>query len=205
MLVALAWFRQSHWWGVMLESLNFGWLRTQTLPALAWLSLKLGAFTFGGGYVMVPLMKHHVVDTFQWLSPREFSDGMALGQLTPGPFVITVTFIGYRVAGLTGAILATLGIFFVPFWVTIWAARSLEKFRQNIWVQGALSGVTPTAIALLGAAAVSLVRSALGGPPISWVVVLALVVTSCIIFIKYPINPLFILAVSASIGWFFAG
>jgi chromate transporter len=180
------------------------WVFHHRLVSLALMALKLGAFTFGGGYVMVPLMEHEVVLTHQWLSHREFMDGMALGQLTPGPVVITVTFIGYRVAGFPGAVLATIGVFVMPFFFTVWAGKSLEVFHQNRLVRGALAGVTPTAIALLAAAATSLGLTALVGPPLSQLVVLSIIALSAAIFVRCKFNPLYILIAATGLGWFFA-
>ena len=180
------------------------WLFQHRLLSLAAIALKLGTFTFGGGYVMVPLMEHEVVTTHQWLSHREFMDGMALGQLTPGPVVITVTFIGYRVAGLPGALIATIGVFLMPFFFTVWAGKSLELFHRNRMVRGALAGVTPTAIALLAAAATSLGLTALVGPPLSQLVVISIIALSAAIFVRCKFNPLYILLAATGVGWFFA-
>ncbi len=180
------------------------WLGHHRLVSLMLMALKLGAFTFGGGYVMVPLMEHEVVSTHQWLSHREFMDGMALGQLTPGPVVITVTFIGYRVAGLPGALLATISVFVMPFFFMVWAGKSLELFHQNRLVRGALAGVTPTAIALLAAAATSLGLTALVGPPLSQLVVISIIALSAAIFVRCKFNPLYILLAATGFGWFFA-
>lgn len=180
------------------------WVFHHRLTSLALMALKLGAFTFGGGYVMVPLMEHEVVSTHQWLSHSEFMDGMALGQLTPGPVVITVTFIGYRVAGLPGALLATISVFVMPFFFMVWAGKSLEIFHQNPFIRGALAGVTPTAIALLAAAATSLGLTALVGPPLSQLVVISIIALSAAIFVRCKFNPLYILLAATGLGWFFA-
>ncbi|MBX7219683.1 MAG: chromate efflux transporter [Blastocatellia bacterium] len=203
--VGILWFKDHHLI-VNLSNRIFSWMYQHRLVTLAYTSLKLGAFTFGGGYVMVPLLENDVVKTFHWVTHKEFLDGMALGQLTPGPFVITVTFVGYRVAGLAGATVATIGIFLIPFLLVIWAASSIEKFRRNIWVQGGLSGVAPTAIALLAAAATSLGRASLiSAEGITQIIVVTtLMVSSGYIVIRYAVNPLYILLGSTLLGCFFA-
>src|SRR6476660_5180031 len=81
------------------------------LLALSSIFLRMGTVTFGGGFVMVPLIESEVVRTNHWLTPQEFADATALGQLTPGPVLITATFIGYRVAGRLGAVTATIAVF----------------------------------------------------------------------------------------------
>ena len=91
-------------------------------PKITILSLnlsKIGALAFGGGFTAIPLIQYEMVDRFQWLSTKEFLDGIALGQVTPGPILITATFIGYKVSNVLGATMATLGIFFPSFFILI--------------------------------------------------------------------------------------
>jgi len=91
-------------------------------PKIAALSLnlsKIGALAFGGGFPAIPLIQYEMVDRFQWLSTKEFLDGIALGQVTPGPILITATFIGYKVFNVLGATMATLGVFFPSFFILI--------------------------------------------------------------------------------------
>jgi chromate transporter len=126
------------------------------LAALAAIFLRIGAVTFGGGFVMVPLIEAEVVNQHHWLTHQEFADATALGQITPGPVLITATFIGYRVAGTIGALVATLCVFLPAFAMTILAGSSLRRFRANRQVQAFLRGVTPAVVGLLVAAAWSI-------------------------------------------------
>src|SRR5205085_6844089 len=126
------------------------------LIALSAIFLRIGAVTFGGGFVMVPLIKAEVVEEHHWLTAQEFADATALGQVTPGPVLITATFIGYRVAGTLGALVATISIFLPAFLITIAAASSLKRFRSNAQVQSFLRGISPAVVGLLVAAALSL-------------------------------------------------
>jgi len=128
------------------------------LLTIASIFLRIGAVTFGGGYVMVPLIEAEVVHTHGWLTHREFVEAFALGQVTPGPVLITATFIGYKVAGTLGALVATVSIFLPSLVLTIVAGSSLRRFRANRQVQAFLRGVTPAVVGLLVAAAWSMGR-----------------------------------------------
>ncbi|HZI46610.1 MAG TPA: chromate transporter [Pyrinomonadaceae bacterium] len=129
------------------------------LLTLSAIFLRMGSVTFGGGLVMLPLIESEVVNTHHWLTHQEFADATALGQITPGPVLITATFIGYRVAGTLGALVATLSIFLPAFLMTIAAASSLRRFRDNQQVQAFLRGIAPAVIGLLVAAALSVGRA----------------------------------------------
>jgi chromate transporter len=108
-------------------------------PKITALSLnlsKIGALAFGGGFTAIPLIQYEIVDRFHWLSTKEFLDGIALGQVTPGPILITATFVGYKVANLLGAFMATLGVFFPSFFILVLLIpyhdrlRGVEKVRM---------------------------------------------------------------------------
>lgn len=129
------------------------------LLTLSTLFLRIGSITFGGGFVMIPLMEAEVVDANHWLTHQEFVDATALGQVTPGPVLITATFIGYRVAGTLGALVATVSIFFPSFLLTVVAGSSLARFHTNKIVQSFLRGVTPAVVGLLVAAGISIGRA----------------------------------------------
>jgi chromate transporter len=126
------------------------------LLTLSIIFLRMGAVTFGGGFVMIPLIEAEVVNSRHWLTHQEFADATALGQITPGPVLITATFIGYRVAGTLGALVATISIFLPAFLITMAAGASLRRFRANEIVQSFLRGVTPAVVGLLVAAALSI-------------------------------------------------
>ena len=135
------------------------------LLTLSAIFLRMGSVTFGGGLVMVPLIESEVVNNHHWLTHQEFADAFALGQLTPGPVLITATFVGYRVAGTLGALVATVSIFLPAFLMTIAAASSLRRFRNNEQVQSFLRGIAPAVIGLLVAAGLSIGRAGIH----SWV------------------------------------
>lgn len=147
-------------------------LKLSLLLTLAAIFLRMGSVTFGGGLVMLPLIESEVVNTHHWLTHQEFADATALGQMTPGPVLITATFVGYRVAGTLGALVATISIFLPAFLMTIAAASSLRRFRNNEQVQAFLRGVSPAVVGLLVAAALSVGRSGIH----SWIGLLIMLV-----------------------------
>lgn len=122
---------------------------------------RIGVATFGGGFAMIPSIEHEVVVVRGWIDERAFGDAIVLGQITPGPVAIAATFIGYRVAKLAGAVVATVAMFGGPFLLCVVAARSLGAFRSSRRVQGFLNGVAPTVVGVVAAACVSLARASI--------------------------------------------
>lgn len=127
--------------------------------SVSFIFLRIGAVTFGGGYVMIPEIENEVVNSHHWLNHQEFADATALGQITPGPVLIMATFVGYRVAGSPGALLSTLCVFLPSFLMTIAAGSSFRRFRSNRQTQAFLRGVAPAVTGLLVAAAWSVARA----------------------------------------------
>ncbi len=158
------------------------------LLTLSTIFLRIGSVTFGGGLVMVPLIESEVVNTHHWLTHQEFADAFALGQITPGPVLITATFVGYRVAGTLGALVATVSIFLPAFLMTIAAASSLRRFRDNEQVQSFLRGVAPAVVGLLVAAALSVGRAGIH----SWVG-LTIMLLSGFTLIRFRPNPFWVI------------
>ena len=111
---------------------------------------KIGALAFGGGFTMIPLIQYEVVDQFQWLSTREFLDGIALGQVTPGPIMITATFIGYKLSGLLGAFMATVGIFSPSFFILILLIPYYDRLKGVEIVRTIERGILGSFIGMLG-------------------------------------------------------
>ncbi len=158
------------------------------LLALSSVFLRMGSVTFGGGFVMIPLIEAEVVRTNHWLTHQEFADATALGQLTPGPVLITATFIGYRVAGTLGALIATIAVFLPAFVMTVAAGSSLRRFRANRQVQAFLRGVTPAVVGLLIAAAWSLGLAGIH----SWLG-LTLAVIAALVLLRFRVNPFWVI------------
>jgi chromate transporter len=136
----------------------------QKAGELALVFLKVGTVIFGGGFAAIPFLQHEVVDIRHWLTMREFIDGVALGQVTPGPVAIMAAFIGYKVLGVFGAVIAALGTF-VPSSLMLWGLIHVyRRVSSNAVVQGFLSGVMPAVAGMLLWATVFLGRSAITGP-----------------------------------------
>ncbi len=123
------------------------------LAALGWVALKVGALSYGGGFVIVPLMQHDAVTRYHWMTAGQFLNAVALGQVTPGPLVQTVAVVGYAAAGVGGGLLAA-GIAFAPSFVfVLGGARHFDRLRSSASAQGFLGGASPAAIgAILGSA-----------------------------------------------------
>lgn len=126
------------------------------IAALARVFVPIGVMTFGGGLAMIPAIEHMVVIDEGWLDSKAFADAIALGQITPGPVAICATFIGYRVAGIAGALVATLAMFAPATALALAAGHSVDRFRASPIVEGALRMLAPAVIGMLGAATFSL-------------------------------------------------
>jgi chromate transporter len=134
------------------------------MPALAWVFLKTGALLFGGGYVLVPLLEPEVLAR-GWLTKAQFLDGVALGQATPGPIVTSSAFVGYRVSGVVGALVATAAIYLPAFLIVLAASGPFVRtIRRRPGVRAAASGFNAAAFGAIAASVVSLARVGLAGP-----------------------------------------
>jgi chromate transporter len=123
------------------------------LPALAWTAFKVGALSYGGGFVIVPLMQGDAVDAHGWMTQAEFANAVAYGQLTPGPVVHTVAFVGWAAAGLGGALLATVIAFAPSFAVVLLGGRIFVTLRESPRARAFLDGAGPAAVGAVLAAA----------------------------------------------------
>lgn len=158
--------------------------------------LRVGTVTFGGGFVMIPQIETDIVDVHRWMNHQTFADGMAFGQITPGPVLITATFIGYKVAGLIGALAATIAAFLPSFIMTMIAGASLNRFRTNFLVQSFLAGVAPAVVGMLAAAGVSLARSGLN-TPLSY----AVATLAFLLMLRAKLNPVVIIFGCGLLQW----
>lgn len=123
---------------------------------LAWTYLRIGLIFFGGGYVLIPLLQHLLVDQYRWLSLREFLDGVAISQLTPGPLAMLATFTGVRVGGLTGGLIATVCIFLPCIMLMLLVGRYYARLKKIELIRSTLDNILPAVVGLVAAAAWSL-------------------------------------------------
>jgi len=116
------------------------------LLALVWVAFKVGALSYGGGFVIIPLMQHDAVVTYHWMTNSQFLGAVALGQLTPGPVVLTVAVVGYAAAGLGGALLAAAVAFAPSLAFILLGAPQFGRLRASAAVRGFLGGAGPAAV-----------------------------------------------------------
>lgn len=126
------------------------------LLALAWVAVKVGALSYGGGFVIVPLMQHDAVTTYHWMNGAQFLTAVALGQITPGPVVQTVAVVGYAAAGVGGALLAALVAFTPSFVFVIGGAPHFDRLRTSAGAQGFLTGAGAATIGAIAGSAIPL-------------------------------------------------
>lgn len=176
-------------WSAMLGKLLMVW-------KLAMIFFRVGTVTFGGGFVMIPQIETDIVEVHRWMDHQTFADGMAFGQITPGPVLITATFIGYKVAGVLGAVAATIAAFLPSFVMTVIAGASLNRFRTNFLVQSFLAGVAPAVVGMLAAAGVSLAKSGLSSPLSYGVATMAF-----LLMLRAKLNPVVIIFGCGLVQW----
>ncbi|MDE2052850.1 MAG: chromate efflux transporter [Gammaproteobacteria bacterium] len=157
--------------------------------------LKAGALTFGSGLVIVPFLQEGVVHQYGWLGQRDFLIAVAVGMISPGPVVITATFVGYLVAGFTGALAATIGIFLPSFVLVLAAAPLLARYRANPNVQGFVKGAYAAAIGTILGACVLLGKVAIG----DWLTSLIGLASLAALF-RWKMNNPLLMAAAAAIG-----
>ena len=126
------------------------------LGALVWVAFKVGALSYGGGFVIVPLMQHDVVVTYHWMTGAQFLNAVALGQITPGPVVQTMAVVGYAAGGLGGGLLAALIVFAPSFVFVLVGAPHFDQIRANNSVESFLTGAGPAVIGAIAGSAIPL-------------------------------------------------
>ena len=168
---------------------------------------KIGAFTFGGGYAMLPLIQEEVL-LHNWISEGELLDFIAVSESTPGPFAVNIaTYTGNTVAGILGAFFATLGVILPSFLIILAVARFFEKFNQNKLVKGVMSGLKPAVVGLIAAAILSvgktvffpvaIAKSVLYSP--EFYISISIFFLSALLAFK-KIHPIFIIIIAAILG-----
>lgn len=167
---------------------------------LIWVYLKIGLLGFGGGYAMLPLIQEEVVEHYHWLTMQEFTDIVAISQVTPGPIGInSATYIGYTVTGgnVLGSVAATLAVMFPSFVLCFLISRAYKRFIDNNHVQGFFVGIRPVTAGLIASAALLLMT------PDNfidvWSIVLFLVCLVCML--KRWVHPILLMILSGLAGY----
>lgn len=166
---------------------------------LFWVYLKIGLFSFGGGYAMLSFVEFEVVRKHAWMKPAEFADIVAISQMTPGPIGLnTATYVGYTVTGtVLGSAVATLAVCLPSFVLMILICRFLARYRNNYWVEAALSGLKPVTVGLIGAAAVAMMNTSTFIDTAS----VLISITAFIISWKLNWHPIIVLILAGVAGW----
>ena len=166
-----------------------------TLGKLLLFFLKAGSLTFGSGLVIVPFLEQGLVQHYNWLDERQLLIAVAIGMISPGPVVITATFVGYLVAGFWGSVVSTVGIFFPSFILVLVAAPLLARHRDNPNVQGFVKGAYAAAIGTILGASILLGKIAVG----DWMTALIGVVSLAALF-RWKVNNPLLIAVTGVVG-----
>lgn len=163
--------------------------------------LKVGTFGFGGGYAILSLIQQEVVTNNSWISTNDFLDIISISQMTPGPIAINcATFTGYRVAGVIGSIVATLGVVTTSFILVTLAYIFFQKFKESNILNSALSGMKPALIGLIISVFISLSKT-------SYIDLKSLIIGGIIalLLFKSKIHPIIIIIIAAFLGLIFYG
>ncbi len=169
---------------------------------LFWSFLQIGLFSIGGGYAALPLIQEQVVDLHPWLNMTQFADIMTIAEMTPGPIAVnSATFVGIQIAGLPGAIIATIGCIFPSCVIVLTLAYIYYRFRGLSMVQGILAGLRPAVVSMIASAGISLFIMALYGQrtlPADLksfdVIALVIFTVGFLILRKWKTNPIYVMA-----------
>lgn len=156
----------------------------------------IGSFSFGGGYGMLPLIQQEVVLSHQWLTMHQFTDILAVAEVTPGPVAInTATYVGYKMAGVAGSAAATLGVILPSFIIILCLAGVVLKNKENKYFQSAFTGLRPVVVALVVGAAVLLGKDNLAG----WRDIL-IMAAALAIMLKTDWHPVLVVVIFGALG-----
>lgn len=170
---------------------------------LFWTFFKIGAFTFGGGYAMLPLIQSEVLKN-GWISADELLNFIAVSESTPGPFAINIaTYVGTTLGGFLGALCSTLGVVLPSFLIILCIARFFEKFSDNYIVKGVMSGLKPAVIGLILSAVLSVGKTVLFPDGFSigadFYISLCIFLISAVLIFK-KLHPIYVILISAVLG-----
>jgi chromate transporter len=157
----------------------------------------VGLVFFGGGFVLIPVLNHQLVNDLGWLTPQQFMDGVAISQLTPGPVAVLATFAGYLQAGVLGALVATAALFTPAMVLMLLLSTFYERLRTKRFAQDFLAGVEPAVIGLIVAAAIILAPGSISlARPLS----IGLGLLALVLLTRFQWHPAFVLLIGAVAG-----
>jgi chromate transporter len=172
-----------------------GPVETPDLARIFGAFLKIGAFLFGSGYVLLAFLRRDLVLSYGWLTEGQILDAVAIGQITPGPLFTTATFIGYLMRGVPGAVVATVAIFLPAFVLTAVLEPVIAKLRDRAVTAAALDGLNAAAVALMAGVTWFLARDAVTGVPTA-----VLAAGSLVALIRWRVNPVWLMLAGAAAG-----
>ena len=168
---------------------------------LFWTFCKIGALTFGGGYAMLPLIQREIVENKKWSTEKEILDYYAVGQCTPGVIAVnTATFIGYKLRGIIGGIVATLGVIFPSIVIILIIATFLQNFADLAIVQSAFAGIRVAVVALIITTVVQLIKSSIKDYLGVIIAIIAFVISAFI-----GLSPVYVVIAAALTGFISKG
>lgn len=175
---------------------------------LLWSFFQIGLFSIGGGYAAMPLIQHQVVDLHPWLTMTQFADVMTIAEMTPGPVAInSATFVGIQVAGIPGAIVATVGCVLPSCVIVTTLAYIYYRFRGLTMVQGILAGLRPAVVSMIASAGISLMILSFYGQrqlpaDLSGInyISLAIFAAGFLILRRWKVNPIYVMAGAGVMG-----
>ena len=169
---------------------------------------KIGLFTFGGGYAMLPLIQEEVLKN-GWTTENELVNFIAVSESTPGPFAVNIsTFIGSRMSGVAGSLLSTLGVVLPSFVIILVVARFFMKFKENRFVKGCMSGLKPAVIGLIATAILNVGKDVFFRDGFStemftgfeFYILLSVFALMFFLALKTKVHPIFLILISAAVG-----
>lgn len=177
---------------------GYGILRFHSplLATLAGIMFKVGLISFGGGYVMIPVLQWEVVDRLGWLSLQQFLDGILLSYVTPGPLIILAAFVGFLTSGFLGAVVATLAIFLPPILIILALAPIFQPVRAAVWMRRIIQGVLDALVGML-----ALVTVQLGAAAVTDLKTLGMMGAAALALMVLDLHLLWVIAGAAAVSW----
>ncbi len=182
--------------GVGLAVWGLGWLHPD-LGRMTRIFLKIGVVSFGGGYAMVPILQWEVVNSWHWLTLKQFMDGILLGFITPGPIMILATFVGYRMYGLLGTGVATIAVFLPSILMIIFLTPYYQRLKEARWMRPVIQGILAALVGMLALVTLQMGQAALAAVPD-----LLLTAGAAIVLIVFEVNLLWIVPAVAGLSLF---